>query len=500
MEDDARYLKKKIKTGAIDVHPTLQAIVVHFEVEATILGEAGDTMLNENKQSQKTIMINNLSPSTDLHKLSEVIVEKCNLIHSSKVPELEQLLYYLQTRKVAVNSESVEKEMERIRQVTSQFEDIDEMQEKADLNDLESYVDLLYDDMKTKTRGTALILQLARNPDNLAELIENEMVLGALSRVLREDWKKSIDLCTNIIYIFFCFSSFSDFHSLLLQYKIGSSCLLVIENELKRFEYWKEELKKKKKLAIDEKTEDAQRAYLKSERKFEVVIHKQEQLLRVTVYLLLNLAEDTPIEIKMTQKNISGFLIEMMDRKSIELLILVVSFLKRLSIYKENKDTMKSLNIVQKLNKLLPHESEILVSLILRLLLNLSFDAEIRTQMIKCGMLPKLVNYVKEDAHRVFSLCNLYHISVEDKAKGLFSYTDIVPIIVHILQVFKVFILLVLRYNYNLQYLYNPNSNMVTFILYFMNCKLQSPYLRCTEAQVKTNNLTKGLTSSNFYR
>ena len=114
MDEDARYLKKKIKTGAIDVHPTQSAIVVHFEVEATILGEAGDAMLGENKQSQKTIMIKNLSVGTDLRKLSEVVVEKCNLIHPSKVPELEQLLYYLQTRKVTVNTESVEQEMERI--------------------------------------------------------------------------------------------------------------------------------------------------------------------------------------------------------------------------------------------------------------------------------------------------------------------------------------------------------------------------------------------------
>ena len=435
MEEDARYLKKKIKTGAIDVHPTLPAIVVHFEVEATILGEAGDAMLGENKQAQKTITIKNLSPGTDLRKLSELIVEKCNLIHPTKVPELEQLLYYLQSRKKTVNSESVDQEMERIRQVTSQFDDIDEIQEKADLNELDSYVDLLYDDMKTKTKGTSLILQLARNPDNLAELIDNEMVLGALSRVLREDWKKSIDLCTNIVYTFFCFSSFTEFHSVLLQYKIGSSCLQIIENELKRFEHWTEELDKKKQLALNEKTESSQKSYIKSEKKFQVVIHKQEQLLRVAVYLLLNVAEDTPIEVKITQKNIINYLNVMLERKSLELLILVVSFLKRLSIYKENKDAMKDLNVVLKLNKMLPHESDILVSLILRLLLNLSFDGDFRTQIIKCGMLPKLVNFIKDDTHRVFSLCIMYHISVDDKCKGLFGYTDIVPIIIHILQV-----------------------------------------------------------------
>ena len=33
-----------------------------------------------------------------------------------------------------------------------------------------------------------------------------ETALGALARVLREDWKQSVELATNIIYIFFCFS------------------------------------------------------------------------------------------------------------------------------------------------------------------------------------------------------------------------------------------------------------------------------------------------------
>ena len=435
MEEDARYLKKKIKPGVIDVHPTENTIIINFEVEATILGDAGIAMLGENKSCQKAIRIKNLNSNTDIKRLSEVIVEKCSLLHPTKLPELEQLLFYLQTRKVAINSASVEQEMERIRKQATQFDDIDEIQEKADINDLESYIDLLYDDMKTKVKGTSLILQLARNPDNLAELVENEMLLGALSRVLREDWKRSIDLCTNIIYIFFCFSSFSTFHAVLFQYKIGSTCLQVIENELKRFDFWTEELDKKKQVAIKEKTEEAQKLYMKSEKKFELVIHKQEQLLRVAVYLLLNLAEDAEIEFKMTQKDVVQLLVSMLSRKSLELLILVISFLKRLSIYKENKDMMKEVNIIAKLSHLLPNESDILVNIVLRFLLNLSFDADLRKAMIKAGLLPKIVAYIGDEAHRVFALCILYHISVDDRLKPLFSYTDIVPVVIHILQV-----------------------------------------------------------------
>jgi len=38
---------------------------------------------------------------------------------------------------------------------------------------------------------------------------------------LREDWRKSLDLSTNIIYIFFCFSTYTKFHPLIVQYKVN---------------------------------------------------------------------------------------------------------------------------------------------------------------------------------------------------------------------------------------------------------------------------------------
>lgn len=85
---------------------------------------------------------------------------------------------------------------------------------------VEEYLELLYEDLPEKLRGSALILQLARNPDNLQEIFENETVVGALARVLREDWKRSMELSTNIVYVFFCFSSFSQFHGVIAHFKV----------------------------------------------------------------------------------------------------------------------------------------------------------------------------------------------------------------------------------------------------------------------------------------
>merc|ERR1719216_432453 len=114
---------------------------------------------------------------------------------------------------------------------------------------MEDYIELLYEEVAGKIRGSGLILQLARNPDNLEELSQNETLLGALSRVLREEWRASIDLTTNIIYIFFCFSTFTQFHPIIARYKIGSLLMEIIDYEIKRYTQWSDDLSVKKRKA-----------------------------------------------------------------------------------------------------------------------------------------------------------------------------------------------------------------------------------------------------------
>lgn len=60
----------------------------------------------------------------------------------------------------------------------------------------------------------------------------------------------------------------------------------------------------------------------------------------VALCLLLNLAEDTRTELKMRNKNIVHMLVKILDREDEELLLVVVSFLKKLSIFLENKNDM----------------------------------------------------------------------------------------------------------------------------------------------------------------
>uniref|UniRef100_A0A673HWF6 Kinesin-associated protein 3-like n=1 Tax=Sinocyclocheilus rhinocerous TaxID=307959 RepID=A0A673HWF6_9TELE len=376
------------RTGDIDVHPTEKALVVYYEVEASILGETCNARHEEKKECQKIIRLRSLNASTDISALAGKVVEECKVIHPSKLAEVEHLLLYLQNRKKP-SMEKKEKKPSKPRELLP-FEGM-EIDEEANINKIDDYIELLYESIPEKIRGSTLILHLAHIPDNLEELLHNEIVLGALARVLREDWKHSVELATTIVDIFFCFSSFSQFHGLITHYKIGALCMNIIEHELKKYDLWQDELEKKSKAYIlsDPENQRLRKEHEKTLKKYQSLLVKQEQLLRVAFYLLLNLSEDTRTELKMRNKNIVHLLVKSLERDNEELLVLVVSFLKKLSIFLENKNDMVSLDLFE----------------------NIFF----------------LIFSVGDDTHKHIAMRILYHISVDDKSKSMFAYTDCIP-------------------------------------------------------------------------
>lgn len=84
------------------------------------------------------------------------------------------------------------------------------------------------------------------------------------------------------------------------------------------------------------------------------------------------------------------YLVKMLDRTNVELLILATAFLKKLSIYQENKDQMAACDVVSRLVSLMATDNEVLLLACLRLLHNLSFDSGLQEEMIKQGLLPKV--------------------------------------------------------------------------------------------------------------
>ncbi|XP_016921768.1 kinesin-associated protein 3 isoform X4 [Apis cerana] len=479
--DEAKFLKRKVRSGTLDVHPTEKALVVNYDVEALILGELGDPMLGDRKECQKIIRLKSLNADTNVSLLAKEVIEKCSLIHESKLREVEQLIYYLQNRKTSDSCTSNDN-TQPLRPTSSNSISTDNGEiERAVISNVDNYIELLYEEIPGKIKGSSLILQLARVPDNLHELTKNESLLSALARVLREDWRRSIELSTNIIYIFFCFSTYSQFHNIVLEYRIGSLCMDIIDFELCRYDQWKEDMEKRKrhfenttgltffssgndncdkkiKIADDIwNTDDPldyeikkrsneititendvkklKEEFEKNRKKFKSLIKKQEQLLRVAFYLLLNIAENMEVERKMRKKNVIGMLIKTLDRTNIDLLILVIAFLKKLSIFRENKDLMAEESIIEKIPRLLQSNNVDLILSTLKLLFNLSFDAKLRAKMIRVGLLPKLIKLLGQSdiKNKTIILGLLYHASMDDKVKTMFMNTECIQMITNMI-------------------------------------------------------------------
>lgn len=134
-------------------------------------------------------------------------------------------------------------------------------------------------------------------------------------------------------------------------------------------------------------------------RKLKALTKRQEQLLRVAFYLLLNIADNIKVEEKMHKKNIVGLLVGALQRHSnTDLSILIVSFLLKLSVYKENKDAMINVGLIDRLPKLLDQavHSADLTNVTLRLIFNLTFDTKLRTRLVKIGLLPQLISFISK--------------------------------------------------------------------------------------------------------
>ena len=265
--------------------------------------------------------------------------------------------------------------------------------------------------------------------------------------MLQEDRKKNNELVSNILEIFFCFSNFSQLHPILISSKIGATTMQIISHENKRYALTIEERErssKSQKLDSDRGGESMSSMTLDDdEMKFVLFLHRQEKLLYICFYVLLNLAEDLEIETKMVQLGIVKYIMKTLQRSNMfrtwldELFILLLTFAKKLSLFVENKEKFLEMGIIRVLSDTIHGDGETTRSdvelSIIRLLLNLSFDLECKSQICECGLLQWLVQCLHLEHTQEFAIKCLYNLSVVDEYRSQICYTNAVPIVVEMI-------------------------------------------------------------------
>jgi hypothetical protein len=240
-------VSRKVRQGPVEIDFDNSALLVNFEIETVSTDDNGRTIeVLDRKPESRRIKIKVLDPDKNLALLAEQIVESCKYVHPSRVEEIEQLLIQLRRHVLdkandtslpsssEMDSKTNEDDAERERENRRRRKEKTAIEElpPANMDDLDDYLELLYQvggksdrekeaSTRAQVRGTQMILMLCRDVMNLEQLIQNQTVMGALTRVLQEEYKKSVELTFNILRIFLAFSNFVEMHPLMSNYRIG---------------------------------------------------------------------------------------------------------------------------------------------------------------------------------------------------------------------------------------------------------------------------------------
>jgi len=429
-------VKKKYRPGRIEEDPDdPKAIVVHYDIDEYVKGPEGKYVLHGKKQGNtKRIKVKSLNAHTDVYAMAAEVVSKTKLLNEKCQAQIATVLMQMQHNLNSQMATGLDDEgdfggfgmSQEFAGGYDHFGGYEQAQgyEHVSLDELDDVIEELYEDsIDTKVRACRKILQLCRDVDNLEFLAQHEQLIGLMSRLLRDDGRRSMELAQCVVQIFYIFSTFSQFHPVILNNQVGDMMMKLILLEIRRHNQRKDDIAK---------TSDPTKASEMTQKLTKQML-RQERLLAVSFNVLLNVAEDVSIEKKMKKRGVTSYLCQMLDRTNLELLLVSVAFLKKLSIFQENIVQMKENNIVAKLNKFIPNNNEVLLMLVLRLMFNLSFDSELRDGMADHSMIPKLVELLKVANFRPVVLKLLYHFSTDERCKSIFVCTDCIPLVLEML-------------------------------------------------------------------
>ena len=111
---------------------------------------------------------------------------------------------------------------------------------------MDRYIESFYEEaVEKKVEGAMSLLYLCFSHENMEYMLEHETLFGTISRTLRDDFKKSLELTLYLLNIFQAYSNFTQFHEFLLSNQIGDTTMRIIEHEIKRYVVRVREFKQK---------------------------------------------------------------------------------------------------------------------------------------------------------------------------------------------------------------------------------------------------------------
>ena len=97
------------------------------------------------------------------------------------------------------------------------------------INNLDNFIEGLYDGLDGKVWAANAILLLVRQPAYTHQLAHNELLMSAICRVLREDGENSNELSICILDTLYCLSNSVEYAHILFGNKVVDLCFRLID-------------------------------------------------------------------------------------------------------------------------------------------------------------------------------------------------------------------------------------------------------------------------------
>ena len=315
-------ITRQVIPGDFEPQPQNCAIIVHYKIQVDVLDDQYNLVASRQRAKQITITFTGMRQSSDLDEIADSLIGQSELLPESKRGDLVRALSTLQRNCSGMpNSGSTDAFSKRDKPSKQKDAPISTSESAPQLAVTMSKAEvdnLLHDALQKIHWGNdseclqtlKSLVEISQYDRNLTLIIQHEPLMNTLINKLKTFASSNLHACICIIGIFEKMSYFSNYQEVIAKFKIGAMSLSLLHAQDKLATVAAKNLDKQK-----------MAAYLQT----------QNQLLRLIVSLLSNLAENPSAMRKMVNKSIADVLTHMLKRKNAELIVNCMKFLRRIA-------------------------------------------------------------------------------------------------------------------------------------------------------------------------
>ncbi|EAY01407.1 hypothetical protein TVAG_230110 [Trichomonas vaginalis G3] len=329
-DDDQASLIWQLFIGNIDIIPASKSIVVHYDIQVDVLDSDCNTLFSDSKPSEIKISFPDITPLSNPEEIADIAISKCEALQSCKRSVVVQAISDLAAGTATslpanpTRSPSIEQGLSKLASTAPAgavcSESMPVMKPSSSKDDVDSLLHnalqkIHWGDNNECLQTLSSLAEISLTDKNLALIIRHEPLMSALCNNLKKFATSSLPSCIKIMTIFERISYYPDYQSALARFKIGAMSLSLLHVQLHVTQ-----------IAASKFTKEDLNAYIKS----------QNHLIRLTVSLLYNISEDISSMRKMMNKDIISPLITVLKRRDLEILLLSLRLLRRISLIPVN--------------------------------------------------------------------------------------------------------------------------------------------------------------------